>query len=218
MEEDKKKNTVLSFEELLSRSSAAEKNEKFVIAANYYFVVLSRHFDTLSKNKAQFKEVVEKFIFSIILLNTSALKEKLLNFAIQNDNLNIFPYKPIFERMLNYEFVYLDDIRSLMGSCPPSYATFNYERAVFEHNISSIARCFSSISFNSIEKFLKMKIDVILDYTFKLSALGVIKAGINEKTKYIFFEGETENFTGFDKQIQNFCLKAKKLGEYVKNK
>ena len=213
---DKKEKKTLSFSELITRASAADSSQKFPISANYYFIILSRHYDTLAKNKSQFEEIIKKFIFSTILLPSSALKERMLGYAIQNDNLNIFKYKTLLEKMLNYQLVYIDDIKAIMPNCPESHKQFDYAKCVFEHDVIALSKVFDNLRFDSAEKFLKMKIEDILNYTFKMSAEKKINATIDEKRKLIFFEKEAENMLGFDKQIQTFCLKAKMLSEYIK--
>ena len=97
-----------------------------------------------------------------------------------------------------------------MKKCPETHKKFNYEKAIFEHNLYSLSLVFDNISFNSAEKFLKMKIDIILNYTLKMIIYGNIKGKIDEKNKFILFEhNENDISSDFDKQIVNFCLKAK---------
>ena len=217
MEDDKKEKKQLSLTDLLSRAAAADASLKFPISANYYFIVLSRHYDELGKNKAQCSEVIKKFIFSTILLSSSPLKERLLNYALQNDNLNVFEYKTLLEKLLNYQLVYVDELKKLMNNCPESHKKCDFTKCVFEHDLISLSKVFDNIKFDSAEKFLKMKIDDILNYTFKMNIEKSINAAIDEKKKIIYFGKEPENMLGFDKQIQNFCLKAKTLAEFIKS-
>lgn len=217
MEDDKKEKKQLSLTDLLSRAAAADASLKFPISANYYFIVLSRHYDELGKNKAQCSEVIKKFIFSTILLSSSPLKERLLNYALQNDNLNVFEYKTLLEKLLNYQLVYVDEIKKLMNNCPESHKKCDFTKCVFEHDLISLSKVFDNLKFDSAEKFLKMKIDDILNYTFKMNIEKSINAAIDEKKKIIYFGKEPENMLGFDKQIQNFCLKAKMLAEFIKS-
>ena len=214
MEPQQKK--VISFDELLSRATASDSAQKFPISSNYYFMLLSRHFEELSKKKDLFEKVLYKFIFDNILLPEGPQKERMINFCIQNDNLDISKFKPLLEKFNNYQLIYLDT-KELMKKCPDTHKNFNYEKAIFEHNLYSLSRVFDNISFDSAEKFLKMKIDTILNYTLKNIVDGNIKGSIDEKNKFILFYHESDISSDFDKQILNFCLKAKKLGEYIKS-
>ena len=215
MEPQQKK--IISFDELLSRATASDLAQKFPISSNYYFMLLSRHIETLSKKKDLLNSIIFKFIFDNILLPESPQKERMFNFCIQNDNLNIFNFKPLFEKFLNYQLIYNEDIKELMKKCPETHKNFNYEKAIFEHNLYSLSRVFDNISFDSGEKFLKMKIETILNDTLKNIVDGNIKGSIDEKNKFILFYHESDISSDFDKQILNFCLKAKKLGEYIKS-
>jgi hypothetical protein len=216
METQQKK--VISFDELLSRAAASDLAQKFPISSNYYFMLLSRHIVELSKKKDLFEKVVYKFIFDNILLPEGPQKERMINFCIQNDNLNVFKFKPLLEKFNNYQLIYLDETKELMKNCPDTHKNFNYEKAIFEHNLYSLSRVFDNISFDSAEKFLKMKINNILNYTLKMIVDGNIKGSIDEKNKFIlFYQDQNDISSDFDKQILNFCLKAKKLGEYIKS-
>ena len=216
MEPQQKK--VISIDELLQRATASDSAQKFPISSNYYFMLLSRHFEELSKKKDLFEKVVYKFIFDNILLPEGPQKERMINFCIQNDNLDISKFKPLLEKFNNYQLIYLDDTKELMKNCPDTHKTFNYEKAIFEHNLYSLSRVFDNISFDSAEKFLKMKINNILNYTLKMIVDGNIKGSIDEKNKFIlFYQDQNDISSDFDKQILNFCLKAKKLGEYIKS-
>ena len=211
-----KEKKTLSIDELISRAKITETAEKFQISNNYYFILLSRHSDTLMKDQNLYTTIVNKFIHGIILLPVCSQKERLINYAIENDSLNIFEHKALLEKFLKYEIVYMDDIKGLMNNCPKEYAKFDYERSIFQHNLFSLSRVFEAIKFDSLEKFLNMKIDKILNYTVKLNIEGTIKANINESKKLITFIKEEDTSTRFDKQIQHFCLKAKMLAEYIK--
>ena len=98
MEPQQKK--VISIDELLQRATASDSAQKFPISSNYYFMLLSRHIDELLKKKDLFQNIVFKFIFDNILLPEGPHKERMINFCIQNDNLNIFNFKPILEKFL----------------------------------------------------------------------------------------------------------------------
>lgn len=115
MDDKKEEKKALSFEELvllslilmeqIKRATAADENQKFPISVNYYFMILSRHYDILSKKKDEFTLIVNKFFYSTILLPVGYQKERMLNFAIQNDSLNIFEYKAFLEK-LYFSFLY----------------------------------------------------------------------------------------------------------------
>ena len=105
----------------------------------------------------------------------------------------------------------------MINNCPESHKKCDFTKCVFEHDLISLSKVFDNIKFDSAEKFLKMKIDDILNYTFKMNIEKSINAAIDEKKKIIYFGKEPENMLGFDKQIQNFCLKAKMLAEFIKS-
>ena len=211
-----KEKKTLSIDELISRAKSAETAEKFQISNNYYFILLSRHSDALMKDQKLYTAIVNKFVHGIILLPKCSQKERLINYALENDALNIFEHKALLEKILKYEIVHMDDLKGVMRICPKEYETFDYERSIFQHNLFSLSRVFESITFDSLEKFLSMSIDKILNYTVKLNVEGTVKAKINESKKLITFIKEEDTSTRFDKQIQHFCLKAKMLAEYIK--
>lgn len=92
-------NKTLDLETLINRAEAAEESKKFAIAANHYFTILSRHFSVLSKKEELMKTVIDTFIFNILLLPVGLQRERMLNFALKNENLNIFNYKPFLEQL-----------------------------------------------------------------------------------------------------------------------
>ena len=146
--EEKKQKKEISLEELFQRAEAADASEKYSISANYYFLILSRHLSTISSDKNKFNNVLYKFIFDAILCTNVTQKERLMNFLFQNDKLGVADYKPIFEKFINYQILYLDDLKPLMKHLPPSHKNINITKALFDHNIFSLSRVFKNISFN----------------------------------------------------------------------
>ena len=215
MEEDKKQKKEISLEELFQRAEAADTSEKYSISANYYFLILSRHLSTISKNKQKYHEVLYKFIFDTIMSNNVTQQERLMNFLFQNDKLGVADFKPIFEKFFNYQIIYLEDLKALLTNLPSTHKNINITKALFEHNIYSLSRVFTNISFSSLEKFLKMKMDDIMRLTISMINEGSIKAKIDDNSKFLLFEQEQGVSTDFDEQIKNFCLKAKNLAEYI---
>ena len=215
MEEDKKQKKEISLEELFQRAEAADSSEKYSISANYYFLILSRHLSTISKNKQKYNQVLYKFIFDTIMSNNVTQQERLMNFLFQNDKLGVAEFKPIFEKFFNYQIIYLDDLKTLLTNLPSTHKNINITKALFEHNIYSLSRVFTNISFSSLEKFLKMKMDDIMRLTISMINEGIIKAKIDDNSKFLLFEQEQGVSTDFDEQIKNFCLKAKNLAEYI---
>ena len=217
MMEEKERKKTLSLEEIIQRAEDSEKNKNFLISANYYFMIFTTHFDKIVTLKDKLNEIQTKFIFSSILLPENNQKERMLLFLIQNEQLNIFNFKPLLEKFAKFQLVYKEDLNELLKICPKNYKNINFEQALFEHNIYSLSKVFENISFDSAEKFFKMKIDVILKYTLKIIVEGKIKASIDEKKRFINLEKENSISLNFDKQIQNFCLKTKNLVEYIKS-
>ena len=216
MEEKERKKT-LSLEEIIQRAQDSEINKNFLISANYYFMIFTTHIDKIVTLKDKLNEIETKFIFSTILLPENNQKERMLLFLIQNEQLNIFKFKPLLEKFAKFQLVYIEDLNELLKICPKNYKNINFEKALFEHNIFSLSKVFENISFDSAEKFFKMKIDVILKYTLNMIVEGKIKASIDEKKMFIYLEKENSISLNFDKQIQNFCLKTKNLVEYIKS-
>ena len=215
MEEEKKQKKEISLEELFQRAEAADSSEKYSISANYYFLILSRHLNTVSKDKSKFNQVLYKFIFDAIMSNNVTQQERLMNFLYQNDKLGMAEYKPIFEKFYNYQIIYLEDLKDLKKILPNTYKNINIAKALFEHNIYSLSRVFTNISFSSLEKFLKMKIDDITRMCISMINEGNIKAKIDDNSKFLLFEQEQGVSTEFDEQIKNFCLKTKNIAEYI---
>ena len=215
MEEEKKQKKEISLEELFQRAEAADSSEKYTISANYYFLILSRHLSTVLKNKTKFNQVLYKFIFDTIMSNNVTQKERLMNFLFQNDKLGVKDFKPIFEKFINYQIIYLDDLKDLLKNLPPTHKNINITKALFEHNIYSLSRVFLNISFDSLEKFLKMKMEDIMRLCISMINEGSIKAKIDDNSKFLLFEEEKGVSTDFDDQIKNFCLKTKNLAEYI---
>ena len=215
MEEEKKQKKELSLEELFQRAEAADSSEKYSISANYYFLILSRHLNTISKDKSKFNKVLYKFIFDAIMSNNATQQERLMNFLHENDRLGVQKFKPIFEKFFDYQIIYLEDLKDLMTNLPTTHKNINITKALFEHNIYSLKRVFSNISFSSLEKFLKMKVDDIIKLSIAMINEGSIKAKIDDNSKFLIFEQEQGVSTDFDEQIKNFCLKTKNLAEYI---
>ena len=215
MEEEKKQKKELSLEELFQRAEAADSSEKYSISANYYFLILSRHLNKISKDKSKFNQVLYKFIFDAIMSNNAPQQERLMNFLHENDSLCIQKFKPIFEKFFNYQIIYLEDLKELMTNLPTTHKNINIKKALFDHNIYSLKRVFSNISFSSLEKFLKMKLDDIIKLSIVMINEGSIKAKIDDNSKFLIFEQEQGVSTDFDEQIKNFCLKTKNLAEYI---
>ena len=215
MEEEKKQKKEISLEELFQRAEAADSSEKYSISANYYFLILSRHLSTVSKDKSKYNQVLYKFIFDAIMSNNVTQQERLMNFLFQNDKLGVADFKPIFEKFFNYQIIYLDDLKALLTHLPSTHKNINITKALFEHNIYSLSRVFTNISFSSLEKFLKMKMDDIMRLTISMINEGSIKAKIDDNSRFLLFEQEQGVSTDFDEQIKNFCLKTKNLAEFI---
>ena len=215
MAEEKKQKKELTLEELLKRAEASDASEKFVISSNYYYLALSRHSEAVSKDKNKFNEILYKFIFDTIMLINTVQKEKFLNFLIQNEKLGVSNFQPIFEKFFNYQMVYKEDLKDLLKFLPATHKNINIDKALFEHNFYSLSRAFTNISFDSLEKFLKMKIDDILVSCITMISEGSIKAKIDDNLKFVNFFQEPSVSTDFDEQIKNFCLKTKNLAEYI---
>ena len=216
MLEEKDKKKTLSLEEIIQRAQDSEINRNFLISANYYFMIFTIHFDKIVTLK-NINEIETKFIFSTILLPENNQKERMLLFLIQNEQLNIFKFKPLLEKFAKFQLVYMNDLNELLKICPKNYKNINYEKFLFEHNIYSLSKVFENISFDSAEKFFKMKIDLILNYTLKMIVENKIKASIDEKRKFIILEKENSINLNFDKQLKNFCLTTKNLVEFIKS-
>ena len=215
MEEEKKQKKEISLEELFQRAEAADSSEKYSISANYYFLILSRHLSTISKDKEKYNQILFKFIFDAIMSNNVTQQERLMNFLYQNDKLGVPDFKSIFEKFFNYQIIYLDDLKELLSNLPESHKNINITKALFEHNIYSLSRVFSNISLNTLEKFLKMKRDDIIRLCIEMINEGTIKAKIDDNSNFLIFEQDQGVSTDFDEQIKNFCLKTKNLAEYI---
>ena len=215
MEEEKKQKKEISLEELFQRAEAADSSEKYSISANYYFLILSRHLSTISKDKEKYNQILFKFVFDAIMSNNVTQQERLMNFLYQNDKLGVPDFKSIFEKFFNYQIIYLDDLKELLSNLPESHKNINISKALFEHNIYSLSRVFSNISLNTLEKFLKMKRDDIIRLCIEMINEGTIKAKIDDNSNFLIFEQEQGVSTDFDEQIKNFCLKTKNLAEYI---
>ena len=114
MDGEKKQKKEISLEELFQRAEAADSSEKYNISSNYYFLILSRHISKISTDKNKYNSVLYKFIFDTIMCTNVTQKERLMNYLYQNDKLGVAELKPIFEKFINYQILYLDDLKSLM--------------------------------------------------------------------------------------------------------
>ncbi len=92
-------NKNLDLETLINRAESAEDNKKFTIAANHYFTILSRHLNSLGKSPELIKNLIETFIFNIILIPVSLQRERMLNFVLKNENLDVFAYKSFLDKL-----------------------------------------------------------------------------------------------------------------------
>ena len=215
MDEDKKQKKEISLQELFQRAEAADESEKYSISANYYFLILSRHLNEIKKDAKKLSSVTFKFIFDALMTTNVTQQERLMNFLYQNDDLKVAKYKPIFEKFFNYQIFYLDDLNSLLTELPSNHKIINIKKALFEHNIYSLSRVFKNISFDSLEKFLKLDSKEIYKLSIGMINEGTIKAKIDDNSEFLLFEQEQGVTTDFDEQIKNFCLKAKNLVEYI---
>ena len=76
------------------------------------------------------------------------------------------------------------------------------QNSFLEHNIYSLSTVYTSISFDSLNKFLKIKDSESL--VFKLIIEERIRAKIDEDKKLLLFTKE-DNSLKFDKQVKSFC-------------
>jgi len=67
------------------------------------------------------------------------------------------------------------------------------EGIVFEHNLNSLSRIYENIGFDILTKFLKLSIDKILNYAFKMILQSKISAKIDEINEVIYFETTGNN-------------------------
>jgi hypothetical protein len=86
---------------LINRAKFAEENKKFAIAANHYFTIFSRYHTSLSSQEFSniLKNIIDSFVFNIVLLTPGLHRDKMLNFILKNENLRVFDYKPFLEKM-----------------------------------------------------------------------------------------------------------------------
>ena len=139
-----------------------------------------------------------------------------MNFLYENDKLGVADFKPIFEKFINYQIIYLEDLNNLMKNLPSTHKNVDITKALFDHNIYSLSRAFKNISFNSLEKFLNKKMDDIMTLCVRMINEGSIKAKIDQNSKLLLFEQEQGVSTEFDEQIKNFCLKTKNFAEFIR--
>ncbi len=99
MDNLKETNKTIDIDTIIKRAEVAENNKKFTISVNHYYSLLSRNFNELVKNEDNFKNCKESFIFSIILLTNEQQKQRMINFILNNENLNLFEYKYFLEKL-----------------------------------------------------------------------------------------------------------------------
>ena len=98
MEEDQKpKRVELTLEEILERAKTSEESKKFAISANHYLNILTKFPEKLSKDKLQ--EIINSAVFNILLLSPGFQKERLLNFLLRNENLDIVLFKNLLQKV-----------------------------------------------------------------------------------------------------------------------
>ena len=56
---------LISFDELLLRTTVSDLVQKFAISSNYYFMLLSSHFEELSKKKIYFIQLYLNLVLII---------------------------------------------------------------------------------------------------------------------------------------------------------
>lgn len=115
----------------------------------------------LTKDDALLKSLTINYVFNITLLSPGIQKERFLSTLLQNENINIFDFRSILEKMFSYQFIYDEDLNKLLSFLPSSLSSFNspennlFEKAMYEHNIYSISRVYENIDFKTLTKFLR---------------------------------------------------------------
>jgi len=95
----KEDNKILDLDTLLIRAKSAEDNQKYTIAANHYFTILTRHLNKLSQQIELLELVSLSFCYLVVLLPVNFQRERMLNFLLKNENLNVFEQKPILDKL-----------------------------------------------------------------------------------------------------------------------
>lgn len=115
------------------------------------------------------KDLVNSFIFNVILLPVGMHKERMLNFILRNENIDISVYRNILEKLFNSELVSNEQINLLVDqNAPKLYKTFAanennlFEKAIFEHNLISLSKIYENISFKTLSGFLKFSEEKVL--------------------------------------------------------
>jgi hypothetical protein len=89
----------VQIEIIIKRAENAEENLKFSISSNHYFTLFSRYYNLLENKPEIFKNCVDSFVYNVILLPVGSQKERMLNFILKNETLNVFAFKPFLEKM-----------------------------------------------------------------------------------------------------------------------
>ena len=82
---------------LISRALTAEDTKKFAIAAYHFFTIFSRHSHALHPDT--FGAYLQRFVYNIILSPVGLQRERMLNFVLKNENLDIFSHKVFLDKM-----------------------------------------------------------------------------------------------------------------------
>lgn len=218
MEIEKSEKNELSFDELCQRAEIAEKAKKFTIACNYWFIIFSKYLKPEQTQGKNYEDLIYRFLFGVILMPECKQKDRYVGFALENNFLKIFNYSNFYKKLLCHRMIYTDDYSKISKYCPVSQNSCDFAKAMYEHNLICLSKTFKNISFLSAEYLLKDKIAHIKNLLSVMGFQGKINVRIDDTKEMIFFEKEKSVSTVFDKQIQNFCINVKNLGEYIKNK
>lgn len=201
--------TSFNLSSFLERAENAFKTRKFIISINHYYNILSRGKSIIS-NDDDFKKILTCFAFNIIFLSASQQKEKFLNFALRNDSFLLISndLMKILTDMSKRKLIFEKD-SNLTENAPEIVieVTKNsdlLQMSFLEHNIFSLSTVYTSISFDSLDKFLRISNAETL--IFKLIIEERVRAKIDQKSKILLFVTD-ENLLQFDKQVKNFCNK-----------
>jgi len=80
--------STLNISNFLERAENALRTKKFIISINHYHNILSKGKNALS-NDDEYKKILTCFLYNIIFLSASQLKEKFINFALRNDSFSL---------------------------------------------------------------------------------------------------------------------------------
>lgn len=215
---DERESKVMDLATMISRAEISEIAKKHSLAVNHYFNIISQYYSKLSGD--QIKNITESFVINVFFLPSNYHKERMLNYILRNENLEISKYRRLFDEIYNKRLIHPNYVIEIFSSSRDKIHNIinsetNYlERSSFEHNLISIANVFQNISVQSLCHFLSYSEEKILSMTFKLIRDGRINAKIDEYENYIYFEQSDETFQ-FDLQIHNFCVNALQLNEYI---